>query len=49
MLKIWKRHVEKRFGGRINRLVDSRASDYRNTIQASGYFAEAVKPPEKIP
>ena len=44
LLKFWKSQVERRFGGRINRLVDSRASDWRNTIQASGFFAEARKP-----
>ncbi|MEM6620956.1 MAG: class I SAM-dependent methyltransferase [Pseudomonadota bacterium] len=49
MLKFWKKGVEKRFGGRINRLVDSRASAYRNTIQASGYFAEATRPNETAP
>jgi SAM-dependent methyltransferase len=44
MLKFWKRRVEKPIGTGINRLVDWRASDYRNTIQASGFFAEARKP-----
>jgi len=44
MLKFWKSQVERRFGGRINRLVDARASDWRNTIQTSGFFAEARKP-----
>ncbi|MDH3667472.1 MAG: class I SAM-dependent methyltransferase [Paracoccaceae bacterium] len=44
LLKWWKPVVERRFGGRINRLLDARASDWRNTIQASGFFAEAVKP-----
>jgi SAM-dependent methyltransferase len=44
MLKLWKAHVERRFGGRINRLVDARVSDWRNTVQASGYFAEARRP-----
>ena len=44
MLKVWKSGVERRFGGRVNRLVDARASDWRNTVQASGFFAEAVKP-----
>jgi 2-polyprenyl-3-methyl-5-hydroxy-6-metoxy-1,4-benzoquinol methylase len=44
MFKFWKAFVERRFGGRINRLVDARASDWRNTIQTSGFFAEAVKP-----
>jgi SAM-dependent methyltransferase len=44
MLKFWKSQVERRFGGQVNRIVDSRASDWRNTIQASGFFAEAVKP-----
>jgi SAM-dependent methyltransferase len=44
MLKFWKSRIEHRFGGRINRLVDARASDWRNTIQTSGFFAEASKP-----
>ena len=44
MLKFWKRRVEKPFGGRINRIVDARTSDWRNTMQASGFFAEAVRP-----
>ncbi len=44
MLKFWKAHVERRFGTRLNRLADARASDWRNTIQTSGFFAEAVRP-----
>ena len=44
MLKLWKAQVERRFGGRINRLVDARVSDWRNIVQASGYFAEARRP-----
>lgn len=44
MLKFWKRRVEKPLGGRINRLVDARTSDWRNTTQASGFFAEAARP-----
>lgn len=44
LLKLWKRHVEGRFGERVNRLLDARASDWRNTVQASGFFAEAVRP-----
>jgi SAM-dependent methyltransferase len=40
-LKFWKPWVERRFGGAVNRLLDSRASPWRNTVQASGYFAEA--------
>ena len=44
MLKFWKAHVERRVAHRINRLVDARASDWRNTIQTSGFFAEARKP-----
>jgi len=43
-MKLWKRKVEKHFGGRFNRMLDSRVSDWRNTVQASGYFAEARKP-----
>jgi SAM-dependent methyltransferase len=44
MLKFWKARVERRFAGRVNRLIDSRTSPWRNTVQASGFFAEAVKP-----
>lgn len=44
LLKFWKSTIERRFGGRINRLVDARASDWRNTIQTSGFFAEATRP-----
>ena len=44
MMKFWKRRIERPFGGCINRWVDARASDYRNTIQSSGFFAEAVRP-----
>lgn len=44
LLRFWKRTVERRFGGRVGRLVDARTSDRRNSVQASGYFAEAVKP-----
>jgi len=44
LMKLWKRHVERRFGGRVNRVLDSRASDWRNTVQASGFFAEARRP-----
>ena len=44
LLKFWKASVERRFGSRLNRLADARASDWRNTIQTSGFFAEALKP-----
>lgn len=44
MLKFWKPRIEKPFGNRVNRLVDARASDWRNTVQSSGFFAEARKP-----
>jgi SAM-dependent methyltransferase len=44
MLKFWKAQVERRFGTRVNRLVDAHASDWRNTIQTSGFFAEATRP-----
>ncbi len=44
LLKFWKSSVERRFGTRLNRLADARASDWRNTIQTSGFFAEAVRP-----
>ncbi len=44
LLKLWKRGVERRLGGRLNRLLDARASDWRNTVQASGYLAAARKP-----
>lgn len=40
----WKRQVERRFGGGLNRLLDTRVSERQNTVQASGYFAEAVRP-----
>ena len=42
--KFWKRRVERRFGGLFNRLLDSRVSDWRNTVQASGYFVTATLP-----
>jgi SAM-dependent methyltransferase len=44
MLKWWKPRVERRLGGRANRWLDARTSPWRNTVQASGYFAEAVRP-----
>ncbi|MEM7239472.1 MAG: hypothetical protein AAF501_16825, partial [Pseudomonadota bacterium] len=44
MMKFWKKLVERRFGEGINRILDSNASDWRNTIQSSGFFAEARKP-----
>ncbi|MEM9781735.1 MAG: methyltransferase domain-containing protein [Pseudomonadota bacterium] len=44
MMKWWKPRIERRFGGAINRMIDARASAYRNTIQASGYFVEARRP-----
>ncbi|MEM7529090.1 MAG: methyltransferase domain-containing protein [Pseudomonadota bacterium] len=44
LLKWWKPVVERRFGGRVNRMLDARASAWRNTIQASGFFAEARRP-----
>lgn len=44
LMKLWKGRVERRFGGRINRLLDARVSDRRNTLQSSGFFAEARKP-----
>jgi len=44
LLKFWKAVVERRIGTRLNRLADARASDWRNTIQTSGFFAEAVRP-----
>ena len=42
--KFWKRGVERRFGGRFNRLLDARVTDWRNTVQASGYFVTAIMP-----
>ena len=42
--KFWKRRVERRFGGVFNRLLDSRVTDWRNTVQASGYFVCATLP-----
>lgn len=47
MLKLWKAGVERRFGGRVNQLLDARVSDWRNSVQASGYFAEAVRPADR--
>jgi SAM-dependent methyltransferase len=44
LMKLWKKTVERRLGTRLNRLLDARASDWRNTVQASGYFAEARRP-----
>ena len=44
LMKWWKKSLERRIGQRLNRLLDARASDWRNGIQASGYFAEARKP-----
>ncbi len=49
MFKFWKAQVERRFGGRINRIADARASDWRNTVQASGFFVEAVRPEGDAP
>jgi len=46
LMKWWKRGVERRAGGRVNRLLDARASDWRNTVQASGFFAQARRPME---
>ncbi len=45
-LKFWKRGIERRFGGFFNRILDSRVSDWRNTVQASGYFITATLPKE---
>jgi len=41
--RFWKRKVEKRFGGRFNRILDSRVDDWQNTVQASGYFVSAKR------
>src|SRR5690606_29801198 len=46
MARWWKPRVERRFGGRINRWLDAASPDWRNVVQASGYFAEAVRPAE---
>ncbi|MGF1500836.1 MAG: class I SAM-dependent methyltransferase [Paracoccaceae bacterium] len=46
LMKWWKKGLERRIGPRINRALDARCSDWRNTVQASGFFAEARKPPE---
>lgn len=43
MLRFWKRHVEKRTGSRVNKLVDLPASKADNLLQASGYNITAVK------
>jgi SAM-dependent methyltransferase len=42
--RFWKRRVEKRIGGRLNRLLDARVDDWQNTVQASGYFVSARRP-----
>lgn len=47
-LKFWKPLVEGRFGTVVNRVLDWRASPWRNTVQASGFFVaarKAAKPP----
>ena len=44
LLKLWKTGVERRFGQRPNRWLDARASPLRNTLQTSGFFAEARRP-----
>ena len=43
MLKFWKPMIE-RTAPWVNRLMDARASAWRNSVQASGYFVEAVRP-----
>lgn len=43
LMKWWKKSLEKRIGTRLGRLLDARVSDWRNTVQASGYFIEARK------
>lgn len=47
LMKWWKPGIERRFGGGLNRLLDARTSAWRNTTQASGFFAEARKPAPK--
>ncbi|MEM1346005.1 MAG: methyltransferase domain-containing protein [Pseudomonadota bacterium] len=44
LMKWWKKGVEARLGGRAGRLLDARCSDWRNTVQASGFFVEAQRP-----
>jgi SAM-dependent methyltransferase len=44
MLRFWKPAVERRLGGRLNRLLDTRVPARRNALQASGYFVEARRP-----
>lgn len=44
LLKFWKKRIERPFGGRVNRILDARTSDWRNTMQSSGFFAQAVRP-----
>ncbi|MEO1491288.1 MAG: methyltransferase domain-containing protein [Pseudomonadota bacterium] len=44
MLKVWKRGIERRTGPWLGRLIDARTSDFRNTVQASGYFVHARSP-----
>lgn len=43
LLRFWKRHVEKRAGSRLNRILDLPASEADNLLQASGYNVTAVK------
>ena len=43
LFPFWKRKVEARFGGRINRWLDGFAKPRKNLLQASGYYAVAHK------
>ena len=43
LFPFWKRKVESRFGGRINRWLDNFAKPRKNLLQASGYYAVARK------
>lgn len=43
LFRFWKRHVEKRAGSRLNRILDLPAREADNLLQASGYNVTAVK------
>jgi len=45
LFPFWKRKVEARFGGRINKWLDRFARPRKNLLQASGYYAVARKAP----
>ncbi|MGF1446876.1 MAG: class I SAM-dependent methyltransferase [Pikeienuella sp.] len=47
LMKWWKKGLERRFGQQLGRLLDARTSQWRNTVQASGYFVTAIRPAER--